>query len=240
MIYETLRYILYYVLDNYWCKSAFISTRQILPKNAASGIEKHSDKITSNQGSTNAVISNNNPVRPINNVFSDQNIDVSKRPHLTLYQRNHPKHRIKLNMLNKLRKKTNYSDFIPPTSLYFLRGYRSNSCNSIENINIIKTNQNKTKTKDYPRKCDDISHLLKVDNSKHCQSNDVFSKIMSTTRHSSSKFRNIDLPGMKFVTIFCDDQKVPLPNSVTDILSKQGEKVSIYCIFHFVIFIKIK
>jgi len=36
---------------------------------------------------------------------------------------------------------------------------------------------------------------------------------------------NIYKPGMRFVTIFCDDQKVPLPATVVDVLSKQGEKV---------------
>jgi hypothetical protein len=36
----------------------------------------------------------------------------------------------------------------------------------------------------------------------------------------------VDEVGMKFVTIFCDDQKVPLPAMVVDVLSHQGEKVT--------------
>lgn len=35
----------------------------------------------------------------------------------------------------------------------------------------------------------------------------------------------VDLPGVSFITLFCDDQKVPLPSTIVDILSKQGEKV---------------
>ena len=35
----------------------------------------------------------------------------------------------------------------------------------------------------------------------------------------------VDLPSVRFVTIFCDDQKVPLPNYITDLLSKAGENV---------------
>jgi hypothetical protein len=35
----------------------------------------------------------------------------------------------------------------------------------------------------------------------------------------------VDLPGTSFITLFCDDQKVPLPPTIVDILSKQGEKL---------------
>jgi hypothetical protein len=35
----------------------------------------------------------------------------------------------------------------------------------------------------------------------------------------------VDLPGTSFITLFCDDQKVPLPTTIVDILSKQGEKL---------------
>ena len=42
---------------------------------------------------------------------------------------------------------------------------------------------------------------------------------------SSSHIAAVDLPGTSFITLFCDDQKVPLPPTIVDILSKQGEKL---------------
>ena len=37
----------------------------------------------------------------------------------------------------------------------------------------------------------------------------------------ATKVLAVDLPGMSFITLFCDDQKVPLPSTIVDILSKQ-------------------
>jgi hypothetical protein len=36
---------------------------------------------------------------------------------------------------------------------------------------------------------------------------------------------SVDSPGLRFVTVFCDDQKVPLPAALVDVISAQGEKV---------------
>mmetsp|Transcript_10094 Transcript_10094/g.22706 ORF Transcript_10094/g.22706 Transcript_10094/m.22706 type:complete len:80 (+) Transcript_10094:106-345(+) len=49
--------------------------------------------------------------------------------------------------------------------------------------------------------------------------------MMHSTYSGIPNIPNIYKPGMRFVTIFCDDQKVSLPNSVVDVLSTQGEKV---------------
>lgn len=35
-----------------------------------------------------------------------------------------------------------------------------------------------------------------------------------------------DKPGVKFVSVFCDDQKVPLPSMIVDALSKQAERMA--------------
>ena len=45
------------------------------------------------------------------------------------------------------------------------------------------------------------------------------------TRWKSAGPMAIDLPGTRFVTIFCDDSKVPLPPKVVDMISTQAEKV---------------
>lgn len=36
---------------------------------------------------------------------------------------------------------------------------------------------------------------------------------------------SVDSPGLRYVTVFCDDQKVPLPAAIVDLISAQGEKV---------------
>merc|ERR1712146_808013 len=43
--------------------------------------------------------------------------------------------------------------------------------------------------------------------------------------HDSRAPMPIDLPGTRFVTIFCDDSKVPLPAKIVDMISTQAEKV---------------
>jgi len=66
-----------------------------------------------------------------------------------------------------------------------------------------------TDSKEFPKKAD---HVIRVDR-YWCQST-VFA-----TKES------IDKPGMKFVTFFCDDQQIPLPNKLVDLLCKAGERV---------------
>eukprot|EP01036_Dinobryon_divergens_P038601 gene38601-50697_t len=51
------------------------------------------------------------------------------------------------------------------------------------------------------------------------------SAFISSKPTAASAMTAVDVPGMHFVTVFCDDQKVPLPPMVVDILSAQGEKV---------------
>lgn len=36
---------------------------------------------------------------------------------------------------------------------------------------------------------------------------------------------SVDAPGLRYVTVFCDDQRVPLPAAIVDLISAQGEKV---------------
>ena len=45
--------------------------------------------------------------------------------------------------------------------------------------------------------------------------------------HKSSPVDSVyDKPGVKFVSVFCDDQKVPLPSMIVDALSKQAERMA--------------
>jgi hypothetical protein len=62
-----------------------------------------------------------------------------------------------------------------------------------------------------------IEGVIRVDN-YWCEST-----IMSDRREAADS--SIDSPGLRFVTVFCDDQKVPLPAALLDIISAQGEKV---------------
>eukprot|EP01038_Epipyxis_sp_PR26KG_P006826 gene6826-9346_t len=48
---------------------------------------------------------------------------------------------------------------------------------------------------------------------------------LSIENNDIIKIDYLGQPGMRFVTIFCDDQKIPLPPQVMDFLSKQAEKV---------------
>lgn len=48
---------------------------------------------------------------------------------------------------------------------------------------------------------------------------------MKVLRHRGAGPMPVDLPGTRFVTIFCDDSKVPLPAKVVDMISAQAEKV---------------
>eukprot|EP00607_Mallomonas_marina_P004631 CAMPEP_0182428182 /NCGR_PEP_ID=MMETSP1167-20130531/21295_1 /TAXON_ID=2988 /ORGANISM="Mallomonas Sp, Strain CCMP3275" /LENGTH=273 /DNA_ID=CAMNT_0024610917 /DNA_START=295 /DNA_END=1116 /DNA_ORIENTATION=- len=66
--------------------------------------------------------------------------------------------------------------------------------------------------------------VIRVDN-YWCRSAFISSPSSSSSSFSASSVPSVDRPGMKFVTVFCDDQKVPLPPMVVDILSAQGEKV---------------
>lgn len=54
--------------------------------------------------------------------------------------------------------------------------------------------------------------------------------IHSVTHHGRNKAHTsgsvYDKPGVKFVSVFCDDQKVPLPSMIVDALSKQAERMA--------------
>jgi hypothetical protein len=54
--------------------------------------------------------------------------------------------------------------------------------------------------------------------------------IHSVTHHGHHKGSSVDSvydkPGVKFVSVFCDDQKVPLPSMIVDALSKQAERMA--------------
>lgn len=70
--------------------------------------------------------------------------------------------------------------------------------------------------------CPVKSGVIRVDN-YWCKS--VFISAATTPASPSEGVSPVDVPGMRFVSVFCDDQKVPLPPMVVDILSAQGEKV---------------
>ena len=61
-----------------------------------------------------------------------------------------------------------------------------------------------------------------IDNNSNSDEQDAKQSSSST---SFSHIAAVDLPGTSFITLFCDDQKVPLPPTIVDILSKQGEKL---------------
>lgn len=44
--------------------------------------------------------------------------------------------------------------------------------------------------------------------------------------HPSSEENWLDQPGVRFVSLFCDDQQVPLPSAVIDALSSYGERMA--------------
>ena len=73
---------------------------------------------------------------------------------------------------------------------------------------------------------DDEGHEQIDDNNSGSNSEKQSPAHSSTTSSSSSShIAAVDLPGTSFITLFCDDQKVPLPPTIVDILSKQGEKL---------------
>jgi hypothetical protein len=79
-----------------------------------------------------------------------------------------------------------------------------------------------SKSIDYPRPL--AEGAIRVDKYR-CQS--VFYSTHQTQIKSTISYnRNsaCDLPGLSYVSIFCDDTKVALPSSVIDLLSKHAEK----------------
>ena len=61
-----------------------------------------------------------------------------------------------------------------------------------------------------------VEGVIRVDNYR------CHSTIISDPREGPA---SVDTPGLRYVTIFCDDQRVPLPASIVDLISAQGEKV---------------
>lgn len=74
-----------------------------------------------------------------------------------------------------------------------------------------------------------------MDNNKKniIQKTNIFNKnknlpkpmISSLNEDKDNIGKDIDLPGTSFVTLFCDDARVPLPPQIVDLLSKQAEKL---------------
>lgn len=67
-----------------------------------------------------------------------------------------------------------------------------------------------------------IDGVIRVD-SYWCHSTIIADN--SSNNESEGVKGDVDSPGLRFVTLFCDDQRVPLPAALVDIISAQGEKV---------------
>lgn len=75
-----------------------------------------------------------------------------------------------------------------------------------------------------------VDGVIRVDNYWYLSHDDDVSGEMSVVvccRCHSTILADaeVDAPGLRFVTVFCDDQKVPLPAALVDLISAQGEKV---------------
>jgi len=212
-------------VDNYWCKSAFISTLERQQSDGEGGsAAMDSDQLRSVGCAVTSVIDKLH--------LHYQRTDRPVGPMLlTALERHRPKLQIKRRMLRRLHdamKLERQLKLRPPVGLYFHRNYMSSSCNSVDNLDFVSINGRADATqynaigRDRGRPtCDPKRNIKRISSDPSVPSDESTSK----KYHDRSAPRNIDRPGMKFVTIFCDDQKVPLPAAVTDILSKQGEKV---------------
>ena len=54
---------------------------------------------------------------------------------------------------------------------------------------------------------------------------DEISKKCKDKKSNVKEKPEIDRPGTRYVTIFCDDQKMPLPRTVVDMISRHAEKM---------------
>ena len=66
--------------------------------------------------------------------------------------------------------------------------------------------------------------VIRVDN-YWCHSAYLSIPKQSPNGNVTPMIASLDKPGMKFVTIFCDDAKVPLPRQVVDMIAKHAEKM---------------
>ena len=134
---------------------------------------------------------------------------------LSALERNRPKLQIKRRMLRRVHdaiklEQLRLQQLRPPqVGLYFHRNYMSSSCNSVDNLDFVSINgiASPAPYKGRGASCtstSDPTHSIKrISSSSSSSSNNS----PTPSQHRSS-VRNIDRPGMKFVTIFCDDQKV--------------------------------
>lgn len=142
---------------------------------------------------------------------------------LSALERNRPKLQIKRRMLRRVHdaiklEQLRLQQLRPPqVGLYFHRNYMSSSCNSVDNLDFVSINgiASPAPYKGRGASCtstSDPAHSIKRISSSSSSSNNppphADKSISPTPSQHRSSVRNIDRPGMKFVTIFCDDQKV--------------------------------
>jgi hypothetical protein len=259
-------------VDNYWCKSAFISTHERQAHSVADG-DGGRDTIVAATTDSDHLRSVGSAVT---SVIDHLHLDYQKTAAspeggpmlLSTLERNRPKLQIKRRMLRRVHDAMKLKQRLqlrhsPVVGLYFHRNHMSSSCNSVDNLDFVSINGRanpapyKGRGTAYTPTSDPSHSIKRISSSSNPTSPEDKSTSPSPTTHHRPRVRNIDRPGMKFVTIFCDDQKVtshlhayiqysssspltcprcmsyslltcqvPLPAAVTDILSKQGEKVN--------------
>lgn len=138
---------------------------------------------------------------------------------LSTLERNRPKLQIKRRMLRRVHDAMKLKQRLqlrhsPVVGLYFHRNHMSSSCNSVDNLDFVSIN-GRANPAPYKGRgtaftpTSDPSHSIKrISSSSNPTSPEDKSTSPSPTTHHRPRVRNIDRPGMKFVTIFCDDQKV--------------------------------
>lgn len=140
---------------------------------------------------------------------------------LSALERNRPKLQIKRRMLRRVHDAMKLQQRLQPrpspvVGLYFHRNHMSSSCNSVDNLDFVNINGRASPAPYKGRgtaytPSSDPSHSIKrisSSSSSNPTSPEDKSTSPSPTTHHRPRVRNIDRPGMKFVTIFCDDQKV--------------------------------